>query len=114
MRATVLSHHVIPVVRLGLAFDVSWLLFLSTSANARSDHHQRPTLLWPVQRHLLADGEGLHKPLLEHDSVLRADSLWSLYCWMRTDVALHAPTPSWPESEIRPEEYPRYSSAGRQ
>jgi hypothetical protein len=77
------------------------------SAHAQFVTTNDPPFYGPYNATFLADGEGLHKPLLEHDSVLRADSPWSLYCWIRTDVALRAPTllagvgsPS--------EEYPRY------
>jgi hypothetical protein len=91
-----------------ILFTVASLLFSGTppATHAQITTNDPPSY-GPYNAILLADGEGLHKPLLEHDSVLRADSPWSLYCWMRTDVVLRAPTllagignPS--------EEYPRY------
>jgi hypothetical protein len=66
-----------------------------------------PAFYGPFNAVFMADGEGLRKPLLEHDSVLRADSPWSLYCWMRTDVALQAPTLLAGIGNPT-EEYPRY------
>jgi hypothetical protein len=51
-----------------------------------------PPFYGPYNAVFLPDGEGLKKPLAEHDSVLRADSPWSLYCWMRTEEPLKAPT----------------------
>ena len=85
----------------------SLLLLLSISATRAQIATNDPPSYGPYNAIFLADGEGLHKPLLEHDSVLRADSPWSLYCWMRTDVALHAPTLLAGIGNPT-EEYPRY------
>jgi hypothetical protein len=66
-----------------------------------------PAVYGPYNAVFLADGEGLEKALGAHDSVLRADSAWSLYAWVKTGEApqgfslvagMGAP---W-------EEYPRY------
>jgi hypothetical protein len=79
---------------------------LTPSARAQILTNDPPSY-GPYNATFLADGEGLHKPLAEHDSVLQADSPWSLYCWMKTDVALRA-------QELLAgvgnpaEEYPRY------
>src|SRR6266849_389051 len=51
-----------------------------------------PPFYGPYNAVFLPDGEGLKKPLAEHDSVLRADSPWSLYCWIRTEEPLKALT----------------------
>src|SRR5882724_7410936 len=66
-----------------------------------------PPSYGPYNATFLVDGEGLRKPLLEHDSVLLADSPWSLSCWIRTDGALHAPTLLAGIGNPT-EEYPRY------
>jgi hypothetical protein len=66
-----------------------------------------PPVYGPYNAVFLPDGEGLEKPLVAHDSVLRGDSAWSLYAWVKIDEAPKGftlvagmGTPS--------EEYPRY------
>ncbi len=66
-----------------------------------------PPFYGPYNAVFLPDGEGLKKPLAEHDSVLRADSPWSLYCWMRTAEPLQAPELLAGIGDTS-EEYPRY------
>jgi hypothetical protein len=66
-----------------------------------------PPYYGPYNATFLADGEGLHKPLLERDSVLLAASPWSLYCWARTETPVHAPT-LLAGIGSPTEEYPRY------
>ena len=83
------------------------LLFSLTAPPTLAQITTDPPSYGPYNATLLSDGEGLHKPLLEHDSVLRADSPWSLYCWMKTDVALRAPTLLAGIGNPH-EEYPRY------
>ncbi len=51
-----------------------------------------PAFYGPFNAEFLAGGEGLKKPLREDDSVLRADSPWSLYCWLKPAQALKAPS----------------------
>jgi hypothetical protein len=66
-----------------------------------------PPFYGPYNAAFLPDGEGLKKPLAEHDSVLRADSPWSLYCWMRTEEPLKAQTLLAGMGNPN-EEFPRY------
>ena len=42
-----------------------------------------PPFYGPFNATFLPDGDGLQKPLLKDDSVLRADSPWSLYAWVK-------------------------------
>ncbi|HYM78480.1 MAG TPA: LamG-like jellyroll fold domain-containing protein [Candidatus Dormibacteraeota bacterium] len=42
-----------------------------------------PPSYGPFNAIFLPDGDGLRKPLLKDDSVLRADSAWSLYAWVK-------------------------------
>src|SRR5271155_2566799 len=51
-----------------------------------------PPQYGPYNAVFLPDGEGLKKPLNEHDSVLLASSPWTLYCWIRPDETLQGPT----------------------
>ncbi|MGA7291477.1 MAG: LamG-like jellyroll fold domain-containing protein [Terriglobales bacterium] len=43
-----------------------------------------PPFYGPFNAVLLPDGDGLTKPLVNNDSVLRADSPWSLYAWVKS------------------------------
>ncbi|WP_158749758.1 LamG-like jellyroll fold domain-containing protein [Acidobacterium sp. S8] len=61
----------------------------------------------PYNGVFLPDGEGLRKPLLKTDTVLRADAPWSLSCWVRTDAALDAPSVVAGLGDPT-EEYPRF------
>jgi hypothetical protein len=69
-----------------------------------------PPQYGPYNGVFLAGGEGLKAPIAEHDSVLRADSEWSLYCWMRTDEPLQGATLVAGIGETT-EEYPRFLGA---
>src|SRR5580704_4935310 len=42
-----------------------------------------PAFYGPYNAIFLPDGDGLHKPLVKDDSILRADSPWSLYAWVK-------------------------------
>ena len=42
-----------------------------------------PPFYGPFNAVFLPDGDGLKKPLIPGDSVLRADSPWSLHAWVR-------------------------------
>jgi Exo-beta-D-glucosaminidase Ig-fold domain/Concanavalin A-like lectin/glucanases superfamily/Glycosyl hydrolases family 2/Glycosyl hydrolases family 2, sugar binding domain/Glycosyl hydrolases family 2, TIM barrel domain len=51
-----------------------------------------PSSYGPFNGIFLPDGDGLKKPLVKDDSVLRADSPWSLYGWVKYEQALKAPS----------------------
>src|SRR5271154_5680745 len=70
----------------------SLLLLLSMSAARAQITTNDPPQYGPYNAVFLADGEGLKKPLNEHDSVLLASSPWTLYCWIRPDETLQGPT----------------------
>ncbi len=61
------------------------LLFPSTVAIGRTQIAvtNDPPFYGPYNALFLADGDGLHKPLLKDDSVLRADSSWTIYAWIK-------------------------------
>jgi hypothetical protein len=50
-----------------------------------------PAFYGPYNGVFLAGGNGLKKPMVKDDSVLRADSPWSMYAWVRTDEPVAAP-----------------------
>ncbi len=55
----------------------------------------------------LSGGDGLREGLLANDTVLRADSPWSLYCWVQIGQRPEGPTLVAGIGETT-EEYPRY------
>ena len=66
-----------------------------------------PPQYGPYNGVFLRGGDGLKKSILEHDSVLRAESAWSLYCWIRFDEPRKAPTLIAGIGDPT-EEFPRY------
>ncbi len=51
-----------------------------------------PPVYGPYNGVFLPDGEGLKKKLTESDTVLLADSPWTLYAWVNVDEAVAKPT----------------------
>src|ERR1039458_8246231 len=51
-----------------------------------------PPFYGPFNAVFLPDGDGLKKPLVKNDTVLRADSPWSLYGWVNPTEALKLPS----------------------
>ena len=51
-----------------------------------------PPVYGPYNGIFLADGEGLYKKLTENDTVLQAESPWTLYAWVNSDEAVAKPT----------------------
>jgi len=99
MRLTARPWHV-------LVFAAAILLSAET-LNAQSPVTTDPPFYGPFNGLFLPDGDGLKKPLGEHDSVLRADSPWSLYCWVRTEEDAKSQTLVAGVGDLN-EEYPRY------
>jgi len=66
-----------------------------------------PPYYGPFNGMFWADGEGLRKPLVKDDSVLRADSPWTLYAWVWFDEIPKGPCliAGFGNAE---DEYPRY------
>lgn len=88
------------------------LLVFCLFATASTLHAQAPVTndppsYGPFNGIFIADGDGLKKPLVKDDSVLRADSPWALYAWVRSEEALSAPSLVAGVGEPT-EEYPRY------
>ena len=53
-----------------------------------------PPQYGPYNGVFLQGGDGLKTPLSEHDTVLRADSPWSLYFWVSRSRAQRS-SPAW-------------------
>jgi Glycosyl hydrolase 2 galactose-binding domain-like/Exo-beta-D-glucosaminidase Ig-fold domain/Glycosyl hydrolases family 2/Concanavalin A-like lectin/glucanases superfamily/Glycosyl hydrolases family 2, TIM barrel domain len=71
-----------------------WMLLdlLSSPAISQTSLPNDPPFYGPYNGVFLTGGDGLEKKLGEHDSILRADSPWSLYCWVRLEEDITAPT----------------------
>ena len=72
-------------------------LALCLLASAAPGHSQTivtndPPIYGPFNAAFLPDGDGLKKALLKSDSVLRADSPWSLCAWVKPSETPHALT----------------------
>jgi hypothetical protein len=84
-----------------------FLLTAVVPSPAQSAMTNDPPFYGPFNGVFLPDGDGLQKKLTEHDSVLRAESPWSLYCWIRIEEAPKTPTLVAGVGDTN-EEYPRY------
>ena len=72
--------------RLRLAIRLASLLLLATASIpgfSQTPTTNDPPFYGPFNAVFLSDGDGLRKPLVKEDSVLRADSPWSLYAWVK-------------------------------
>jgi hypothetical protein len=88
-------------------FGILSVIWLVTGANAQVVITNDPPEYGPFNGIFLQGGDGLKKPLGEHDTILWADLPWSLYCWVKTDEPLAAPTLVAGLGDTS-EEYPRY------
>jgi hypothetical protein len=86
------------------------LFLLAGRLAAQGPVSNDPPQYGPYNAVFLAGGDGLKVPLGEHDTVLRADSAWSLSCWIRIDEPIQSATLVAGLGETT-EEYPRYLSA---
>jgi Exo-beta-D-glucosaminidase Ig-fold domain/Concanavalin A-like lectin/glucanases superfamily/Glycosyl hydrolases family 2/Glycosyl hydrolases family 2, sugar binding domain/Glycosyl hydrolases family 2, TIM barrel domain len=84
-----------------------FLLAAAVSSPAQTPVTSDPPFYGPFNGLFLVDGDGLQKKLTEHDSVLRAESPWSLYCWIRTEETPNAQQLVAGIGDPN-EEYPRY------
>ena len=88
--------------------------FAATSpAYAQAPPTNNPPEYGPYNGVFLYGGDGLAKDLVEGDTVLLADSPWSMYCWVRFEESLAEPTLMAGMGEPK-EEYPRYLGADAQ
>ncbi len=60
-----------------------FLIVLAVSGYSQTPATNDPAFYGPFNAELALSGDGLKKPLKKDDSVLRADSPWSLYAWVR-------------------------------
>jgi hypothetical protein len=72
------------VLRSLLIATIGWVIG-SAGASGQAPVSNNPPFYGPFNGVFLADGDGLNKPIAKDDSVLRADSPWSLYAWLRSE-----------------------------
>jgi len=88
------------------------LLFFSRAAMAQNFVPTNdPPYYGPFHGIFLADGDGLTKKLAKDDTVLRADSPWSLYCWVWLSEPLKGPSLIAGLGKTD-DEYPRFLGLG--
>jgi hypothetical protein len=88
-------------------FAIAVLCLTATSLPAQTVTTNNPPQYGPYNGVFLQGGDGLKKSMVDHDSMLRAESPWSMYCWIRIDEPLRAPTLIAGIGDPA-EEYPRY------
>ncbi len=86
------------------------LLAICSPVSSQTPVTNDPPFYGPFNAVFLPDGEGLSKALLKDDSVLRADSPWSLYAWVKPEEMLKGPTLVAGVGDPA-EEFPRYLAA---
>lgn len=86
---------------------ISFCLIASAVCYCQTPVTNNPPFYGPFNASILLGGDGLKKPLEKDDSVLRADSPWSLYAWVKPAEALKAPTLVAGMGDPA-EEFPRY------
>src|SRR5271170_2531599 len=75
------------IVLLGIAASL-----LCVGAPAHAQITNDPAFYGPYNGVFLPDGEGLNKKITQNDTVLLADSPWTLYAWVSTDQTIAKPT----------------------
>jgi hypothetical protein len=68
------------------------LLGTTVSSFSQTPVTNDPPFYGPFNAWFFPDGDGLKKPLVKDDSVLRADSPWSLYGWVKPAEAVKGPS----------------------
>ena len=70
-----------------------FLLFAAfiVSAAAQIVPTNDPPVYGPYNADIAQGGDGIHKKMVEKDTVLRADSPWTMYAWVQIDAAVPAP-----------------------
>jgi Exo-beta-D-glucosaminidase Ig-fold domain/Glycosyl hydrolases family 2/Concanavalin A-like lectin/glucanases superfamily/Glycosyl hydrolases family 2, sugar binding domain/Glycosyl hydrolases family 2, TIM barrel domain len=85
----------------------SLFTWLPSSALAQLPITNDPPFYGPFNVVLLPDGDGVKKPIAKDESVLRADSPWTLSAWVRVEEPVKAPSLLAGVGDPA-EEFPRY------
>jgi Exo-beta-D-glucosaminidase Ig-fold domain/Concanavalin A-like lectin/glucanases superfamily/Glycosyl hydrolases family 2/Glycosyl hydrolases family 2, TIM barrel domain len=85
------SHSSVTSPKRPLRVLVAALVAYSAVTTAQVSQANDPPQYGPYNGHFLADGTGLEMPLANaHDSILLANSPWTIYCWVRTTEPVDA------------------------
>jgi Glycosyl hydrolase 2 galactose-binding domain-like/Exo-beta-D-glucosaminidase Ig-fold domain/Concanavalin A-like lectin/glucanases superfamily/Glycosyl hydrolases family 2/Glycosyl hydrolases family 2, TIM barrel domain len=104
------SRHVDAALRYAVFLS---LLVAAVAVRAQTPVTNNPPQYGPYNAVFLFGGEGLKEGMVENDTVLQADSPWSMYCWVRFEEPLQKPTLIAGMGDPK-EEYPRYLGADAQ
>jgi Exo-beta-D-glucosaminidase Ig-fold domain/Concanavalin A-like lectin/glucanases superfamily/Glycosyl hydrolases family 2/Glycosyl hydrolases family 2, sugar binding domain/Glycosyl hydrolases family 2, TIM barrel domain len=66
--------------------------YVVTMASAQVVPTNDPPVYGPYNAVILHGGDGVHRKMVEKDTVLRADSPWTMYAWVNTDAPIAART----------------------
>jgi len=72
-----------PLLRVLRAEIIAMLVASTIPSFSQTAVTNDPPFYGPFNAVFLPDGDGLRKPLLKDDSLLRADSPWTLYAWVK-------------------------------
>ena len=92
-----------PLLQVGIAF----IVLIATAPHSQAQATNDPPFYGPFNAVFLPDGDGLKKPLEKSDSLLRADSPWSLYAWVKPAESQKMPSLVAGFGDPK-EEFPRY------
>ncbi len=97
----------------GFLASLLWLLlaggFIAAAVQAQFIPTNNPLQYGPFNAIFLRGGDGLRSAISATDTVLRADSPWTMWCWVRFEEPIKAPTLLAGLGEVT-EEYPRFLS----
>ena len=93
-----------------LTFTLLAAFVFVNAAKAQLPITNDPPLYGPWNGTFFPDGDGLRQRMVKDDSVLRADSPWSMYCWVRVEEAPKAFMLLAGVGDVA-EQYPRYLAA---
>ena len=77
--------------RLPIFLSFLSLLFIALSVSAQIVPTNDPPVYGPYNAAIMAGGDGVHRKMVEKDTVLRADSPWTMYGWVWVDATVTGP-----------------------
>jgi hypothetical protein len=92
------------------SLSAAWMFTQVLPVRAQTPPTNNPPEYGPYNAAFLYGGDGLAKDMVENDTVLLADSPWSMYCWVRFENPLGGATLIAGMGDPK-EEYPRFLGA---
>src|SRR3974390_1597846 len=77
--------------RLVVILSFFLLLSAAVTASAQIVPTNDPPVYGPYNAAILAGGDGVHKNMVAKDTVLRAESPWTMYAWVQVDGVVTGP-----------------------